>query len=187
MALEQILSTYGYFALLIGAFVEGETVLIVAGFLVHQGYMNLVPAILFGLAGTVAGDQLCFHIGRQRGMVFLEKRPVWKEKSERLSPLLQRHLVPICICFRFLYGFRTITPILIGSTGLKPLRFLLFDLIGSGIWTVTILVLGYLFGNVITLIIEEIERYELWVIGGVFIAGVLAWILHFYRKPRKTQ
>ena len=39
--LEQILATYGYPALLIGTFLEGETILVLGGFLAHAGYLQI--------------------------------------------------------------------------------------------------------------------------------------------------
>jgi len=58
MVLESILNTYGYFALVIGTFLEGETFLIAAGFLAHRGYSGrrqkyevwfLLSILLFGI------------------------------------------------------------------------------------------------------------------------------------------
>jgi membrane protein DedA with SNARE-associated domain len=46
MTLESVLTTYGYFALMIGTFLEGETILIAAGFLAHRGYLEL-PWVIF--------------------------------------------------------------------------------------------------------------------------------------------
>jgi len=63
MTLEYLISHYGYVALVIGTFLEGESVLIVAGFAVHLGYLKLQWVILAAFAGSVAGDQLYFFLG----------------------------------------------------------------------------------------------------------------------------
>ena len=41
MTLESIVENYGYAALLVGTFLEGETILVIAGFLAHRGYLHL--------------------------------------------------------------------------------------------------------------------------------------------------
>ena len=41
MDLQQIISDYGYLALFILTFLEGETVLVIAGFLAFQGKLEL--------------------------------------------------------------------------------------------------------------------------------------------------
>ncbi|HYB20914.1 MAG TPA: hypothetical protein VEH09_08285 [Thermodesulfobacteriota bacterium] len=38
---ERLFDTYGYWAILVGTFFEGETVLILGGFVASQGYLNL--------------------------------------------------------------------------------------------------------------------------------------------------
>ena len=44
--LEPLVSTYGYPALLVGTFLEGETILVIAGFLAHRGYCRRFPGNL---------------------------------------------------------------------------------------------------------------------------------------------
>lgn len=41
MNLEEVVTHYGYIGILIGTFLEGETILIIAGFLAHRGYLEL--------------------------------------------------------------------------------------------------------------------------------------------------
>ena len=41
MSLEALISHYGYAAVAIGTFFEGETILVIAGFASHQGYLAL--------------------------------------------------------------------------------------------------------------------------------------------------
>ena len=38
--LEHYIETYGYLAVMIGTFLEGETILVLAGFAAHQGYLQ---------------------------------------------------------------------------------------------------------------------------------------------------
>jgi membrane protein DedA with SNARE-associated domain len=40
MSLESCVQSYGYLALLGGAFIEGETTVLIAGFLAHNGYFQ---------------------------------------------------------------------------------------------------------------------------------------------------
>ena len=54
--LQAIISAYGYPALFAGVFIEGETVLAIAGFLAHQGYFAVPWAIL--AAASRAGAEI---------------------------------------------------------------------------------------------------------------------------------
>lgn len=117
MSLESIISLYGYPAIILGTFFEAETILAMAGFAAHQGYLKLEWVILSGFLGTLCGDQLYFYIGRRKGTAFLEKRPYWKSRSQLIFDLLKRHQLLLILGFRFVYGLRTATPFVIGASG----------------------------------------------------------------------
>ena len=74
MTLGYFVSHYGYVALFIGVFLEGETVLIAAGFAAHLGHLSLTWVILIAFAGSLTGDQFYFFLGRVRGKTFLRNR-----------------------------------------------------------------------------------------------------------------
>ena len=109
ISLGGLISTYGYAAIAVGTFFEGETVLVLGGFAAHQGYLNLSWVVISAFAGTLCGDQLYFYLGRSQGTNVLEKRPYWRSKSKRVFNLLHRHQFLVTVGFRFLYGLRTVT------------------------------------------------------------------------------
>src|SRR3982751_956888 len=106
MRLAELLQNYGYAVLFVGTFLEGETILVIAGFLAQQGYLKLPLVILVASFGTLVGDQLFFYIGRLKGRRFLEQRPAWEAKSRRARELLRRHQTWTILGFRFVYGIR---------------------------------------------------------------------------------
>lgn len=181
LSLESLVASYGYLAVFVGTFLEGETILVVAGFLAHRGYLELPFVILSAMLGTLAGDQLFYFLGRIKGMAWLESRPRWKAASERVIGMLARHQVPVILGFRFLYGLRTVTPFLIGASGVPPLRFAALNVAGALLWAACIGIAGYLLGHVLELVLEEVKRYELWVLGGIAVAGAAAWVAAWWR------
>ena len=182
MTIAYILSTYGYLALMIGTFLEGETILVAAGFLAHQGYLKLPWVIAFAFFGTYAGDQLYFFLGRLKGMGFIESKPGWKAKSERVFDLLKKHQIAVIIGFRFLYGIRTVTPFIIGASGISPVRFIIWNAIGAAAWAAAIGALGYIFGNSVELFLEDAKKYEIWIMALVFLIGTGIWLIHFLKR-----
>jgi len=178
MSLEELISTYGYAAIGIGTFIEGETILVMGGFAAHRGYLELPWVIVCAFLGTLFGDQLYFYIGRTKGKSAIEKRPHWKAKSDKALVLLNKYQTWLIIGFRFIYGLRTVTPFLIGASNISPIRFLVFNIIGASTWSVTIGVLGYLFGGVLEIIIGDIKKYELLVFVVLALIGVAIWLIH---------
>ena len=146
MTFEYLISHYGYVALVIGTFLEGESMLIIAGFAVHLGYLKLQWVILAALAGSVAGDQFYFFLGRVKGEAFLQKRPRWKTKINKVWKLLDRYRTLLILGFRFAYGLRTVAPFAIGLSTIRASRFLILNVIGGLCWSVVVALVGYFFG-----------------------------------------
>jgi membrane protein DedA with SNARE-associated domain len=183
MSLSELISNYGYFAIAIGTFFEGETVLVLGGFAAHRGYLELQWVITWAFLGTLFGDQLYYYIGRSQGMEFINRRPHWQARSARVFRLLHQHQILLILGFRFLYGLRTVTPFLIGASGIARLRFTVLNLLGAFVWAVAIGILGYVFGQTFELLLDDIKRYELWLFAGIAIVGVIVW--WFYRTRKK--
>ena len=49
--LQQFLHDFGYFALFLGTFFEGETILVLAGFLASRGYLDIYLVMLTAASG----------------------------------------------------------------------------------------------------------------------------------------
>jgi membrane protein DedA with SNARE-associated domain len=99
------ISTYGYIAIAVGTFLEGETVLVMGGLAAHRGYLELPWVMVWGFLGTLFGDQLYFYIGRIKGISFLEKRPYWKSRSGRVFDLMHKHQLLLIFSFVFFTDF----------------------------------------------------------------------------------
>lgn len=186
MNFEIILSQYGYLALIIGTFFEGETVLILGGFLAHMGYFSLPFVIISAFIGTLIGDQFYFFIGRKKGYAFLNKRPYLKTKIKKFNTLLEKYNMWVIFGFRFLYGLRTVAPFVIGLSSISAINFLILNIISAAVWAAAIGTLGYYFGRGIEIILDDVKKYEIWIL----IAGLILILLRlFYTnyKRRKKQ
>ena len=178
MGIETYIIHYGYLVILVGSFFEGETVLVLAGFLAHRGYLAFSLVVLSAFAGTFAGDQFYFFIGRIKGMAYLDTHQSWKAKSGRAFKLMQKHQTLVILLFRFIYGIRTITPFLIGASGISLWRFMALDTLGGLTWALAITSLGYMFGHAAELLLHDIKKYEFIIMGAIMLAGLVIWMVH---------
>lgn len=181
MTLESLIITYGYPILFVGTLLEGETAIIIGGFLAHRGYLQLPGVILVAFLGTFVADQFFFWLGQTQGKAFLERRPGWQPGVTRASRLLEQYGLWLIVGFRFLYGLRTVIPLVIGLSGFSPKQFMLLNAFGGLIWAVVITAAGYAFGQVFELVLTDIHRYELWIVLGLAISGSAVWL---YFKTR---
>ena len=118
MMLQQFLQDFGYFALFLGTFFEGETILVLAGFLAFRGYMQLDTVILTAFLGSYAGDQLWYFLGRRHGRRLLARKPRWQKLGDKALDHVRRHPDLWVLSFRFVYGLRTVMPVAIGLSAL---------------------------------------------------------------------
>jgi membrane protein DedA with SNARE-associated domain len=185
--LEAIIAQYGYVALFIGTFFEGEIVVIIAGLLVHLEYFT--PLITFGVVftATFVGDQFFFGIGRLRGKKFLDKRPRLQKKVAHIHDMLHRHQNKILFGFRFLYGLRIPTLIAIGTSEISNKKFVIINFINSIVWSILFLVGGYFFGDLLTAIFTDIHHYERQIFIAIGVITLIIWVFSFKRSKKKYR
>lgn len=180
--LEQLIQDYGYLAILIGTFLEGEVVLLLGGLAAHLGYLELSWVIASAFTGSVTGDQLYFFIGRRYGQRLVEKRPGWKQRSERVWPMLVRYQNLAVLGFRFVYGMRTIAPFVIGMSAISTLRYVVLNLVGAAVWATAFAWFGYLFGEVAAQLLGKVERYEMTLFGTILGVAAASWVWRIWRR-----
>jgi membrane protein DedA with SNARE-associated domain len=185
--LGSFLESFGYLAVVVGTFFEGETVLVLAGLASHRGYLSLPGVIAAGFVGTLAGDQLYFQIGRRRGEAFLARRPRLNARLERARVFLERHDVAFILGFRFLYGLRTVSPFAIGMSDVPFRRYLLLNAAGALVWSVTIALLGYSVGQSAELLLGRAREFEGWLFAGIAATGALVWMVYLLRTRARGE
>lgn len=190
--LKENLELYGYWVLFLGTFLEGEAVLIMAGFLAFQGYLNIFGVILTSFAGSFVGDQFYFYLGRWKGKWLLKVFTAIARKFRKALRLIERYGTFVAFISRYTYGFRIILPIILGMTNLSSLRFLWLNLLSAFSWAVIFSLAGYLFGKSASLFVEDVSRYEPYIM--LTLAGLIAcmWLSHFVharwrRRPARAR
>lgn len=187
MTLEHLIDSYGYLAILIGTFLEGETILILGGITAKLGYLQLSWVIVYAFCGTLIGDQLFYFLGRYQGVSFLQRHPAWNSRAEKVRRILKGHRILIILGFRFLYGFRIITPFVIGMSRIAFLEFAILNVISAAMWSIIIGLLGFAFGHGLELVLGDIRLYEIAIMATVLLMGTLIWIIHIVYLRRKQK
>lgn len=181
MTLQSVIESYGLLAVFVGAFLEGETVLVLAGYAAQRGYLKLPEVIAVAMIAGWLGDQVYFFLGRWRGRWIFARFPALKERAQRVDGLLHRYHLLLIPAIRFMYGLRIVGPIVFGAGQVSSARFLLLNLLGAAIWAPLIAGAGYLFGHAVQLFLQDVERYERWALAAIVLFGLGAWAFHRWR------
>ncbi|QXE88095.1 DedA family protein [Geomonas nitrogeniifigens] len=175
----EYLQAHGYWVLFLGTFLEGEAILIFAGFLAFQGYLDVYLVMLSALVGSFLGDQFYFHLGRTKGAQLLRLFTAFSRKFAKALRLIERYGTFVAFVSRYTYGFRIVLPVILGMTTFPSRRFLFLNFLSALTWSVLFSLAGYLFGKTASLFIEDLHSYEPYLM--LALAGIIAclWSSHF--------
>lgn len=183
----QLLARYGYLAILAGTMLEGETVVLVAGVLAHQGYLSLPWIIVFAIIGSSISDQGLFFLSRMKGAAFLGRFPTLAGKAKKMAEHMRARPVALgsfALFFRFLYGLRNIAPVFLGMSDIPTLRFVIFNAVGAVLWAVTFGLGGYFFAAALTAFMGTFARVEVIVLLMVIAAAAGVFV---YRRLKNKH
>jgi membrane protein DedA with SNARE-associated domain len=156
---KQALVEYGYAAVAVGCFIEGETVLLLAGVGAQLGYLAFPGVLIAAALGGFGSDQTAFWAGRCFGPGLIARSARLTELHPLVRARLERHAGWLAFCVRFAIGFRTAVPLLLGASGMAPRGFMAINLLGAALWAFAYGSLGFLSGNVVASFLDETRRH----------------------------
>lgn len=187
MSLEQLVNDWGYLALFVGTFLEGETIMVLSGLAARRGFLDLPWVMLVGGLGSLLGDQFFFFLGRRHRDRQMVRFPTLRDKMIRAARLLDRHRVPVMLGFRFLYGLRAVLPFVIGTGPVRAPVFLALNLLGAAIWAIVVAWGGYALGAALEAFLGKLKHYELAAFGGLAGLGLVVWLVSYWRARRRRR
>lgn len=149
MSVADFIQDYGYFAVALGSFLEGEAVLLAGSFAAYHGHLKWPLLLPIATLASFLGDLPYFFAGRRYGAAVLMRYPALQCRKDRFENMLYRHHVPLVLSLRFMYGLRIAGLLSLGLSKMPALRFLCLNFIGAMIWTAVVAAAGYGFGSLI--------------------------------------
>lgn len=177
MSIAEWVQSYGYLAVAVGTFLEGESVLLIAGAAASRGHLAMPAVIAVATLASFLGDQLYFLVGRRYGAALLARYPSLQPRAARVTGLLDRHHLPLILSIRFLYGLRIAGPMAIGMSSVSWPRFLLLNALAAVLWAVLIAGVGYGTGQALVYMLQTVDADELWGLSLLLVLGLMWWLL----------
>jgi membrane protein DedA with SNARE-associated domain len=186
--LADLIQQYGYVAVFIGTFVEGESIALLGGFLAHGGYLALTPVMIVSFIGSFSGDQTAYWLGRRYGSRWKPKSALVKERIAHAERALDRYQIPVLLGFRFVYGIRNATPFVAGSITKIPVwRFITLNAAGAAIWSTTVPAIGYFFGETAETLLGKRKTYEWRILAALVALTIIVWAVRYLRARRRAE
>jgi membrane protein DedA with SNARE-associated domain len=143
--------------------IPSEVIMGLGGIAVARGQMEMIPLLLWGTAGTTAGNVFWYAIGRRIGYArfrpFVERHGRWLTMEwadvERVRGFLHDHGGRVIFVFRFMPTFRTMISLPAGMAAMPMPRFLAMTFAGSIIWNGVLAGAGFYLGSRFA----ELDRY----------------------------
>jgi membrane protein DedA with SNARE-associated domain len=186
--LEEFISRYGYAAIFIFTFFEGESVLIAAGFLAFNGYLDTVTIILVSALASYIGHGTFFLIAFFKRDAFLRliQRFV-KVNLKKLEYLVERFGAGSIFISQWIYGFRLLSAAVLGFSGMRRRKYFFFLLISCLLWAAICTIVGYFFGATLKNLLGDVKKYSHYIAIGVVVAGFVIWFIRDLNKRRNTN
>lgn len=172
---EDWIEQFGPLAVFFGLMLEGEMALILAGYAIHHGYLELIPTLLAGTAGGTCSDSLYYWLGRRFGARFLRARKKLRPVRARAILMLRRWGHLMAFATRFAFGLRIALPVVMGAARMRPRIFHPYNAAGSFAFSVVYVAIGYGVGTAVGEFIRDANVTETQVV--VALIAIVAFIL----------
>ena len=145
-------------------------------------YIELLPYVLIGFVRVLAAAVALYFCGRYFG----EKAVRWLEgqtgEPPRIYVWLERAVDKMGVWAVIIFPGSNVVCLLVGHRGMKPRTFLIFVSIGIAIKLWVLRVLGRVFESEIRSFLDFIDKYQWWLVGGLFALSLLQG--QFRRGPK---
>jgi membrane-associated protein len=171
--------------LLVGFFLPGDSLLVTAGLLASQGFLNVYAMGALLTVAAIAGDSVGYSIGRAAGPRLFKREDSFffnKKHLYRAHDFYLRHGGKTIVIARFVPILRTFAPVVAGAADMPYRRFILFNVLGGIGWIWSMLMVGYVLGRYIPGIEHNIDL----VIIGVIALSLVPILVEYLKSRKKT-
>lgn len=166
--------------------IPSEAVMPFAGFLIFQGQLNLITAIIWSTVGSVIGSLLSYYIGKYGGKPFVKKYGKYlllnEHHLDQTTKFFERYGDKTIFFSRFIPIVRHLISMPAGAGKMNLTKFTIYTLLGAGLWNAFLTYLGFVLGSKWTLIRKYSEVLDI-----ILVLAVVAFAIYLYLKKRKKK
>jgi membrane-associated protein len=188
--------------LLIGFFLPGDSLLVVAGVVCYAAGWDLPLLLVTLCVSAILGDSVGYSIGFKAGPKIFNREKSWffnKDHLLKAQHFYERHGGKTIVLARFMPLIRTFAPVVAGAGRMEYRRFLFFNIFGGIGWVVSMILIGYyltrfinptlqpIFGTQFD-VLDHIEKVVIVVVLLSISPGIYVWLRSkFKRQPQPAE
>lgn len=166
--------------------IPSEVVLPLAGFTVSQGSLNFVSVFVWSVVGSVVGAYILYGIGAWLGAERLRRIAhwMWLVRASDVDSSLDffgRYGKASVLFGRLIPGIRSLISIPAGLNRMNLLTFGLWTTLGSAVWNLLLVTLGFYLGENWHIVEEYVNTYSN-VVYVILVLIILAFLGFFIRR-----
>ncbi len=171
--------------------VPGELSLIAGAIFAGTGRagLNVVVVGIVALLTSFIGAEIGYLIGRFAGREIVLRYGKYvlikSHHLDRAEGIVARFGGVVVIVARYIVGLREANGIIAGITQMRWHTFAFFNAISACVWVATWVTIGDLAGSDIDTIYKDVNKYSLYVLGGLAVLLIAYIGYRFTRKSRK--
>ncbi|MEY2196345.1 DedA family protein [Neobacillus sp. BF23-41] len=186
----EFLSQLGYFGVALGLMIEiipSEIVLGYGGYMISQGHLNFIGAVIAGTIGGTLAQLFLYWAGYYGGRPFLEKYGKYvlikKNHIDIAEQWFEKYGAGVIFSARFIPVVRHAISIPAGIAKMSATKFTLYTVAAIIPWTILFLYLGKVLGSNWSHIKEYAQPYVMPAIIGAIVLGAIYFLI---KKTKKT-
>jgi membrane-associated protein len=130
-------------------FLPGDTLLFTAGAYCASGHLSLVILNALIIGSAIAGNTVNYWVGQYLVTKIEISSIKWIDQKAlmRTHGFFEKHGGKTIILARFLPIVRSFAPFVAGISGMTFTKFQFFNVVGACLWSLSLTICGYFFGN----------------------------------------
>ena len=152
-----LLVVFAETGLFVGFFLPGDSLLFVTGLIIAQSAspfdtaaLNLPYWIVLITLSGIIGNLVGYWFGKKTGPILFERKDTWLFKRKHLiqaKEFYEKKGGSAIILARFIPIVRTFAPIVAGVVHMERKKFLIYNIVGSFAWVLSMTITGYCLGE----------------------------------------
>ncbi len=182
--MQDVLLEWGYVILAWWSFGGGMLGLMTAGVLASSGEFNIYLVVAIAFVFNFLGDCFLFYLARTNQEYATKALEKYKAQIDFANTMMDKYGVVAIFVQKYLYGIKTLIPILIGLSKYDDKSFVVYNLFASFLWAVVVGSVAYMLGDVV---LELVEQYKYKALIGFVLVAVGIWAISKYITSKQDM